>query len=180
MMCSEKILKDWERQPGESNLWYDRFHKFLMYGSSRTVNGTYRDTINETRDMQGRERLGKAAAAPSSWRKIVKQWEWISREEKYDEEKRRLAQNAVNDAIDMVRLAAGRAVKFQIGLMDGVIKIGGQEIRLTIEEIAQMRLASNSILNRAGVVHEGASASEEDGRRQITEIRIVDQMERDD
>jgi hypothetical protein len=91
----------------------------------------------------------------------------------------------VSDALNLNRYAAVEAVQFQIDMMRGLVVLKGLDgeedvtVRLSTEEIQQMRLASNSILNRAGVVYDGPAGSEEDGSVEIVGIRILDQMERD-
>lgn len=169
----------WDRQEGESNLWYDRFHRFLMCGSNRTINQIYRDVINEKRAAKGRERLRKAAPAASSWRKKALEFNWWGRAEAWDNHRRVQAMQTVSDSLDLVRYAAQEAVQFQIDMMRGKILLeieDGNKIILQLgpDDIQQMRLASNSILNRAGVVYDGPKSSEEDGEVEIIGIKIMD------
>ena len=168
----------WEQKTGESSFWYARFHRFLMAGASRSINATYRAVINEKRVAESREKLQKSARAGSSWLKIAKKWDWVGRAEAWDDHQRRQAMKSVSESLNLVRFAAQEAVQFQINLMRGRVKLvgddGGElEILLSLDEIQQMRLASNSILNRAGVVYDGSLASEEDGETPILAFQIL-------
>ena len=70
--------KPWERQPGEGNLWYDRFTQYRLKGSSRSLGAVYDDWRAE----KGRKRTGKPA---TSWRRNWKKWRWEERAAAWDE-----------------------------------------------------------------------------------------------
>ena len=72
----------------------------------------------------------------------------------------------------------GVAVKRLVDLMMGELKGPDGEL-VPGQDAVQMRLAMNSILNRAGVM-DALMGDEEVGRVEITEIRILDQNGRDE
>ena len=155
--------KKYERQEGETNLWFDRFVKFCLYGSARSLDQCFRDVVGDYRAAQGRARPREDARAPGAWRKQAKLFSWWARAEAWDAEQRILAMNRVADTLDLVRNNAQKAAQFQIDLMNN--KIEGADV-------IQRRLASNSLMNRAGVVHDGLQGDEEDGAAQVIGIRI--------
>ncbi len=158
-----KKPKAYERQEDETNLWFDRFVKFCLYGSARSLDQCFRDVVGDDRAAQGRARPREDARAPGAWRKQVKNFDWWARSEAWDVEQRILAMNRVADTLDLVRNNAEKAAQFQIDLMND--EIDGADV-------VQRRLASNSLLNRAGVVYDGLEAGEEDGSVQVIGIRI--------
>jgi len=133
--------------------------------------------MNEKRATKGYKRLQKAARAASCWRKIAQKYDWWGRAEAWDADRRVSAMKAVTDSLNLVRFAAQEAVQFQIDLMRGKVRLinddGGElNVLLTLDEIQQMRLASNSILNRAGVIYDGPMAGEDDGAVEVIGIKI--------
>lgn len=155
----------WERQPGETNLWFDRFVRFCLLGVRRSLDQVYRDELA----ANGREKPrtdGKARRAPGAWRQKAKAFDWLGRAEAWDKERRRRALESVQEALDLARSAAPEAMQFQIDLMNGKV-VPAEHV-----EIIHRRLASNSILNRAGVVLDGLQAEEDDGAVQVVGIRI--------
>ena len=73
--------KPWEMQPGEPNVWYDRFWTFLMLGAGRTIEECYRE-----RTGQG-ERL-KGDRATGYWYRMAREYKWEERANAYDKSRR--------------------------------------------------------------------------------------------
>jgi hypothetical protein len=73
--------KPWEMQPGEPNVWYDRFWTFLMLGAGRTIEECYRE-----RTEQG-ERL-KGDRATGYWYRMAREYRWEDRAVAYDKARR--------------------------------------------------------------------------------------------
>jgi hypothetical protein len=208
MMKDQKVMNEgpdenrapmaYDQREGESNMWYDRFYRFCLYGSSRSLLQCYRDVMAEKEALL---RLGapepvlscvegpaegqaskepprpKRICLPGSWKKKVKEFDWWERAEAWDAERRRQAARRVIEALNMFSEASPEAAQFQINLMKGFVRLrndAGEEepVYLSLGEIQQMRLASNSILNRAGVVYDGMQAAEEDGKPDVIGIMI--------
>jgi hypothetical protein len=86
------MAKPWELQPGEPDLWYQRFHDhYLLAGPDRTVDEAYR---------RHRDRKAQAASsdgapprhrgrAPGAWVKIAGRWDWAGRARAFDNDMRR-------------------------------------------------------------------------------------------
>lgn len=65
----------WLRQPGESNVWYDRFSRFLKLGAARSVRAVYNAEKNN---------VGPSKPVPAAWTEKTKLYEWRKRAEAYD------------------------------------------------------------------------------------------------
>jgi hypothetical protein len=87
----------WERQPGESNLWFSRFQRYLLAGPSRSLLGT----VNGERTEKGQEKQSKV---PGSWNQAFTRWNWRERAEAWDEhEMHRLQAARTQDVEEMNR-----------------------------------------------------------------------------
>jgi hypothetical protein len=67
----------WERQPGESNLWYDRFEAYRLAGARRSLLGA----VNAERR---RRNAPPGRSVPQAWAKNAKRWRWLERAEAWD------------------------------------------------------------------------------------------------
>ena len=189
MMMSHK-QKAFEQREGEPDFWYGRFIKFCLYGPSRSLMRCYQDVLGE-RDLlfelqapkpmeaeEGQETsIERARPArkrlPKVWREKAKRFDWWERAAAWDMEQRRIAMELVEAAKNLCKAAAEEAVQFQWAMMRGyVINPDGEKV--AVNEMQQRRLASNSILNRAGVVHDGLLADEDDGEPPVVGIVIHD------
>lgn len=74
-------LKAWDMQPGEPNVWYDRFWTYLMLGAGRTLEECYR-----TRGEQGEKLNGDRATG--YWYRMARQYHWEDRAIAYDKNRR--------------------------------------------------------------------------------------------
>ena len=61
----------WERLPGESPRWFARFNAYRLLGSSRSIDGAWR--------QEQRTKTNKNGRAPDSWHKASKRFEWRER-----------------------------------------------------------------------------------------------------
>ena len=69
----------WEPMPGESNLWYDRFARFLAQGATRSVRAVYQEE-------KGNEH---SKSVPASWTEASHRYDWPRRAQAYDAFQRR-------------------------------------------------------------------------------------------
>jgi len=72
----ETQLHPWDRQPGESMLWFSRFEAFRLLGPCRTVERSGQRKTSESR--------GKPKPLSGHWYEAAKQWSWKSRAEAWD------------------------------------------------------------------------------------------------
>lgn len=70
-------MNAWDRQPGEPSLWFDRFERYRLMGSGRTMLGCY----HQEQDKNGQERTNNI---PGSWRTAIETWRWRERVEAWD------------------------------------------------------------------------------------------------
>ena len=173
-MKEERIF---ERRGGEPNLWYARFHRFMLQGAGRSLDQVYREVINDERAAKGRERLHKGARCPAAWRKRAKEFDWWERAEAYDEELRRVSLKEKKEALRLTRSHCVEAVERMVALMRGELKGPDGEL-VPGQDAVQMRLAMNSLLDRAGVVHEGLMGDDDDEEIQVVGITIHKSGER--
>ncbi len=75
--------KEWERLPGEPNLWYSRFETFRLMGPKRSLFALYQD-IRAQAGASRRSQIG----VPQSWRRASNRWRWRDRAEAWDEAER--------------------------------------------------------------------------------------------
>lgn len=93
---SVEILHQWDRQPKEPALWYDRFTQFCQMGSGRAL----LEIVNRDRDRKGTRRR---TSIPGAWTRASDRWQWRSRAEAYDQEQRRLDAETLASARDELR-----------------------------------------------------------------------------
>lgn len=75
----------WEQQPGESNLWFSRYHIYLLLGPTRSLLEAYNaDLAKKSKEKQSSPSSAYSAAA--------KQWLWKERAAAYDAHQRELEQ----------------------------------------------------------------------------------------
>lgn len=68
----------WEQQPNESDEWYGRFHHFLLLGSERTLEETFRT-------MKAAGTLNSEAERPhEGWYSTAYKWRWKERARAWD------------------------------------------------------------------------------------------------
>ena len=87
MRRGAKLVDDrpWERQPGESWRWYNRFDQhYRPLGPDRSLLAAYKHWLSET----GRERQKKPIRAPQHWTDTAAEWHWPERAEAWDEAER--------------------------------------------------------------------------------------------
>jgi hypothetical protein len=70
-------LREWDQQPGEPTLWYDRFWKWL-HDPRRSLLGVY----NAERE---KARKRPAQTSPGAWREAVVKWNWEARAHAWDD-----------------------------------------------------------------------------------------------
>lgn len=91
-----ETLDPWERQPGEPNETYNRFHRYLTLPGKRSLLAAY----NSERGEKG---LKKATGCPDSWRSAFTRWRWEQRATAYDAQQRTLDQQIWQQRRDELR-----------------------------------------------------------------------------
>jgi hypothetical protein len=77
--------RPWDQLPDEPDMWFDRFDRFRLMGSSRSLNAIY----NEERAKVGDPPL---SSVPPSYREYAQKFRWRERATAYDEALRSEAQ----------------------------------------------------------------------------------------
>lgn len=85
METTQTDLQAWERQPGEINLWYDRFCRFRLQGPKRSI----LSVCNAERERVGK---GWRKSIPLSWVRASVEWHWRDRAEAFDQAERERAE----------------------------------------------------------------------------------------
>jgi hypothetical protein len=67
----------WEQQPGEPDLWFYRFRKFLQMGTTRTVMGAFNADLEE----RGKPKQPRPSGA---WSRAADEFEWRARAAAFD------------------------------------------------------------------------------------------------
>jgi hypothetical protein len=163
--------RPYHRQEGESNLWYDRFHRFMRMGPGRSLTRCYREVINAQRAVQGRPLLPKTAGCSRVWRQRAREYHWHERAEAWDEERRHQDLKQVEHALSSARALAPEAIMILMQIMRGGLK--NPEGTITEgQNCTQRRLAAERLLNLAGILH--LAADDQDFGPQINTVRIID------
>lgn len=132
----------WDRQRDEygeleRNLWYDRFTRYRLQGSSRSL----LEAVNQWRDTKGRERTYNT---PPSWRRAHDRWRWKERAEQWDEHERQLLMAEQEEAraamverhvrLGMAMETVGARKIQQLGQDEGLEDVTPAEARLYIKD----------------------------------------------
>jgi hypothetical protein len=73
-------LYAWEKQPGEPDLWFDRFTQYRLLGPRRSMVKVYRmSRVREQKEYKDVE------GAPAYWNKHAKEWHWKERALAWDQ-----------------------------------------------------------------------------------------------
>jgi len=72
-------MSEWERMENEPILWYTRFERYRLLGSTRSLLGAYKTEL-------GRKEQNKKPPvnAPMVWRNAADKWNWKARAESWD------------------------------------------------------------------------------------------------
>jgi hypothetical protein len=68
----------WDRQPGESLLWYRRFERYRLMEPVRSINAVYGEENGTKQDEKERPK------APGKWYETAKKWQWDARAAAWD------------------------------------------------------------------------------------------------
>ena len=77
------IPMDCSQQIGENDLWFGRFHVYLMLGPERSYLAAYK----QVKEKETGKKCN-AKAVPQSWSKNYKKWQWEQRARVFDEDNR--------------------------------------------------------------------------------------------
>jgi hypothetical protein len=90
----------WDRQPGEPDLWWSRFRRFLGLGPRRSLLAAWRAELAES----GREvPNGSNPSAPDGWSQHATQWAWRERAAAFDDHDRDRLEQERRDELDRRR-----------------------------------------------------------------------------
>lgn len=82
----------WDRHAGEPLLWFDRFERYRLAGSGRSMLAIYNAERQEKAAARGRD-FAAARSVPGAWDNNADKWQWKVRAEAWDEaevERRRI------------------------------------------------------------------------------------------
>lgn len=74
----------WDRQEGESNLWYDRFERFRLMGPHRSLLALYNDEMRD-RAKEKDQPFKRKQAVSRPWHDKMVEFRWRERAEAWDE-----------------------------------------------------------------------------------------------
>jgi hypothetical protein len=110
---AQEWLEPWNRQPGESALWFQCFETYRALGIRRTIEQAYRQ------EMERRGKTGYGQRPNGSWRKIAIEFHWHERAEAWDiAEINRVRREAASEAradksarIKLLKAARGKLIQ---------------------------------------------------------------------
>jgi hypothetical protein len=103
----------WAQQSKEKDLWYGRFIIFLMQGTSRNINATYRAEQAQKQKVGNKGNKGKETA-PDGWYAQARLFNWVERARAHDQAQfaaRREAEQFERQEEHGVRLAQLRKLR---------------------------------------------------------------------
>lgn len=77
----ETSTREWDRQPGEPILWYERFEEFRLMGAKRSVFAVY---VRYRRLKAGDPKLKVKPTIPGAWTRARREWRWDERAAAWD------------------------------------------------------------------------------------------------
>jgi hypothetical protein len=90
----------WEKKDGESDLWYGRFHSYLMAGTERSVQDAYRRHCESQAQSGGNQaRPPSPRHLPGAWTAAATKWDWLGRARAWDDDERRRVRKAHYEAV---------------------------------------------------------------------------------
>lgn len=97
-------MSEWNKQKGESSLWYGRFEAYRMLGPGRSLLGTYNNDLAE----KGVERRN---SIPSSWQKACERFRWKVRAESWDAHERKKEREEDEEIRQRVRASRKKLIE---------------------------------------------------------------------
>ncbi len=159
---------DWNRQKGESNLWYGRFLVYRNMGSERQPLAAYRVYLRQNGDYI---KADKATFAPGSWQRAMGSYNWTERAEAFDAEERRVKESRRKQYVEELDKEAHRIAVEALKKADKMINWPLAETKVDIDgkthilmpagwnqntAIRYLEKAHNVGLAALGVVRSGA------------------------
>lgn len=83
-MSDEQQRNIWEKQDGESSVWYRRFSRYLLMFPKRSVAAVYNEENNEPDHGEENREKPRKSEPPGHWYEMAKQWKWEERAEAWD------------------------------------------------------------------------------------------------
>lgn len=128
----------WMQQYGESALWYDRFHRYMLVGSRRSLLGTVR--VEEAE----KGRLKRSLRVPGSWHKAFAKYRWKERAAAWDEYQRSIDREKWEQRFKELRDAAWEMSQEHLNRHKQMLKVplfeqtmirdeGGNPVAVTIK-----------------------------------------------
>jgi len=74
-------MVDWDRQPGEPMLWYNRFEIYRLMGPDRSLLGAYKLYLHEKARKDAKK---SPKTTPRPWNRNAEAWRWQARAEAWD------------------------------------------------------------------------------------------------
>ena len=131
--------KPYDQLPNEPDRWYERFRQYCDLGSSRSLNRCYRQTLDETGDLN--------ANAPGSWKRKAREFDWLERAAAWDSDRRQRNRERLEETLDLFHEAAQEALQYLIGTMRGeVVEPDGTITPIT--DPYERRMAAKIIFNK--------------------------------
>lgn len=87
-------MNAWDRQEGETTLFFERFERYRMLGSGRSVDAAWRAEKNK-----------KVGTASSRWHIEARKWHWQARATAWDDHQRSLMRKVEADTLSERRKA---------------------------------------------------------------------------
>lgn len=151
----------WERQRGESVLWFGRFELYLRLGWKRSLYGA---CIKEWELLSiGLEAVEAAkppkrpTGTPGAWRVAAEKFHWVERAEAWDKYRADAVEKNVRAAWEELSFSLLNAVQ----VLNTVMASGDEE---------QKRLAATSVLQRAFTLWGGGDSADKPKEIQFVEF----------
>ena len=107
----------WQHQMGESARWYDRFHRYMLAGSKRSLIGVVR---LEKAEKGGK---GRVLKVPGAWNRSFARFRWRERAAGWDEYQRQINQEVWEANFKELRESAWEMSKQHLARHEQMMKV---------------------------------------------------------
>ena len=107
----------WQHQMGESARWYDRFHRYMLVGSRRSLIGIVR---LERAEKGGK---GRVLKVPGYWNRSFLKYRWRERAAAWDEYQRQINREVWETHYKELRLSAWEMSQQHLARHDQMMKV---------------------------------------------------------
>lgn len=122
-------LQPWDQMPGERDIWYKEFQRYLSLGFTRTFLNAYRASLQE---RGWRDEDIRRESLPPAWREQTERMMWLKRAELYDRYVAKMERRSAEELIAHDARRRRDQISRLRDLMDQAIRVFDPEMLATM------------------------------------------------